>query len=58
MVSSISNIDNYFQTLGRTQAMYFCWPLHIDEQGLGGQLEPIYNSSVLIQDVASMDDRD
>ena len=28
------------------------WTLHMDEQGLGDLLEPIYNSSVLIQDVA------
>ena len=32
--------------------MYFSGPLHTDEQGLDDQLEPIYNSSVLIQDVA------
>ena len=29
-----------------------CGPLHTDEQALGDQLEPIYNSSVLIQDIA------
>ena len=33
-------------------AMYSCAPHHADEQGLGDQQEPIYNSSVLIQDVA------
>ena len=32
--------------------MYSCGPLHMDEQELGDQLEPIYNSSVLILDVA------
>ena len=32
--------------------MYSGGPLHTDEQGLNDQLEPIYNSSVLIQDVA------
>ena len=32
--------------------MYSCGPLHTNEQGLGDQLEPIYNSSVLIQDLA------
>ena len=33
-------------------ATYSCGPLHIDEQRQDDQLEPIYNSSVLIQDVA------
>ena len=33
-------------------AMYSCGPLHTDEQELDDQLESIYNSSVLIQDVA------
>ena len=32
--------------------MYSCGPLHTDEQELGNSLEPIYNSSVVIQDVA------
>ena len=32
--------------------MYSCGPLHTDDQGLGDQLEPIYKTSVLIQDVA------
>ena len=38
--------------------MYSCGALHTDEQELGNQLEPIYNSSVLIQDVAWKTDRD
>ena len=33
-------------------AMYSCGPLHMDEQRQDNQLEPIYNSSVPIQDVA------
>ena len=33
-------------------ATYFCEPLHMSEQRQDDQLEPIYNSSVLIQDVA------
>ena len=36
----------------RVKAMYFCGLLHTDEEGLGDQLEPVYNSSVLVQDVA------
>ena len=32
--------------------MYSCGPLHIDEQRQDDQLEPTYNSSVPIQDVA------
>ena len=32
--------------------MYSCGPLHVDVQWLDDQLEPIYHSSVLIQDVA------
>ena len=32
--------------------MYSCEPLHMDKQRLDDQLEPIYNGSVLIQDVA------
>ena len=32
--------------------IYSRGPLHTDEQGKGDQLEPIFNSSVLIQDVA------
>ena len=32
--------------------MKSCGPLHIDEKRLNDQLEPIYNSSVPIQDVA------
>ena len=32
--------------------MYSCGPLHRDEQRQDNQLEPIYSSSVLIQDVA------
>ena len=32
--------------------MYSGGPLHMDEQKLDDQLEPIYNNSVLIQDVA------
>ena len=32
--------------------MYFCVPLHMDEKSLDDQLEPLYNSSVPIQDVA------
>ena len=33
-------------------AMYSCGPLHMDEQRQDDQLEPIYNSSVPIKDVA------
>ena len=33
-------------------AMYSCGLLHIDEQRLDNQLEPIYSCSVLIQDLA------
>ena len=32
--------------------MYSCRPLHMDKQSLDDQLEPIYNSSVPIHDVA------
>ena len=32
--------------------MYSCGPLHTDEQGWSNQLEPIYNGSVLIEDIA------
>ena len=32
--------------------MYYYGPLHMDEQRLNEQPEPIYNSSVPIQDVA------
>ena len=44
--------------------MYSCGPLHMDEQRLDDQLEPIYSSPVPIQNVAkgdlsgAMDDRD
>ena len=31
---------------------YFCGPLHMDEQKQDDQLEPTYNSSVPMQDVA------
>ena len=31
---------------------YSCRPLHMDNQGQDNQLEPTYNSSVLIQGVA------
>ena len=33
-------------------AMYSCRSLHTGEQGLGNKLKPIYNCSVLIQDIA------
>ena len=33
-------------------AIYSCGPLHMDEQKQDDQLEPIYNSSVPIQDIA------
>ena len=33
-------------------AMYSCWPHSKDEKELGDQLEPIYNNSVPILDVA------
>ena len=33
--------------------MYSHGPLHMDKQRLDNQLEPIYNSSVQIQDIAS-----
>ena len=32
--------------------MYFCGPLHVDEQKQDDQPEPIYNSSVPIRDIA------
>ena len=32
--------------------MYSCGPLHMDEQRQGDQLEPTYDSSVSIRDVA------
>ena len=35
-----------------SQAIYSCGPLHMDEQRQDDQLEPIYNSSVPIQDIA------
>ena len=35
-----------------SEEMYSCGPLYMDKQRLDDQLEPIYNSSVLIQDVA------
>ena len=41
-----------------SKAMYICGPLHMDEQRQDDQLEPVYNSSVPIQDVALMDDRE
>ena len=34
-----------------SQAIHSCGPLHLDEQRQDDQLEPIYNSSVPIQDV-------
>ena len=34
------------------ELMYSCGPLHMDEQGLGDQLKPINNSSILLQGVA------
>ena len=34
-----------------SKVTYSCGPLHMDEQNQDDQLEPIYNSSVLIQDV-------
>ena len=36
----------------KSQATYSCGPLHMDEQRQDDQLEPKYNSSVPIQDVA------
>ena len=36
----------------KSLATYSCGPFHMDEQRQDDQLEPIYNSSVLIQDVA------
>ena len=35
-----------------SKATYSCGPLHVDEQRQEDQLEPIYNSSVPIQDLA------
>ena len=35
-----------------SKAMYSSGPLHMDDQRLGDQLVPIYNSSVSIQDIA------
>ena len=37
---------------GDSQVVYSGGPLHMDEQRQDDQLEPTYNSSVLIQDVA------
>ena len=34
------------------EAIYTCGFLHMDQQWLDDQLDPIYNSSVLIRDVA------
>ena len=36
----------------RNQTKYSCWALHMDKQRQDNQLDPIYNSSVPIQDVA------
>ena len=36
----------------RSPQEYSCVPLHMDEQRQDDQLEPIYNSSVPIQDIA------
>ena len=38
--------------------MYSCRSLRMDEQGQDGQLEPIYNSSVPIQNVARKNSRE
>ena len=39
--------------------MYYCGAPHMDEQRLDGQLEPIYYSSVLIQEgPAGSDERE
>ena len=35
-----------------SSAIYFCEPLHTDEQRQDDQLESIYNSSVPIQDIS------
>ena len=35
-----------------SEVAYSCGPLHMDEQRQDGHLEPIYNNSVPIQDVA------
>ena len=43
--------QNMWDTAGEVRTN-FCGPLHTDEQRLGDKLEPIYNSSVLIQDIA------
>ena len=36
----------------KSEAMYSCGQFHTDEQVLDDQLEPVYVSSVPIQDVA------
>ena len=41
-----------------SEATYSCGPLHMDEQRQDDQIEPIYNSSVSIQDVASKTKRE
>ena len=44
--------DTSGELRANSEAMYSCGPLHMDEQRLDGQLEPIYSSSSPIQDAA------
>ena len=54
----LSKLDepNMWDTAGEvrtnTEVIYSCGPLHMDKQRQDNQLEPIYNSSVLIQYIA------
>ena len=54
--------DTAVKVRTNSSVMYSCGPPHMDEQGYGNQLEPIYNSSVLscsMEDLLRvMDDRD
>ena len=49
----LSKLDeqDVLDTVGEV-VTYSCGPLHMDEQRLDDQLEPTFNSSVLLQDVA------
>ena len=44
--------ETLLEKCGQTHKRHSCWPLHMDEQRQDDQLEPLYNHSVLIQDVA------
>ena len=49
-IRRIRHARHYWRS--KDEAMYSCGPLNMDEQRQDDQLEPIYNSSVSIQDVA------